>query len=77
MAKPAMARETVVALRREIARIEGVLPERLAGSGNDDGLVLRHGPAARRETRFGSAFLPTGASSFDTALGSGLPRAAL
>ncbi|WP_164749805.1 ImuA family protein [Nitratireductor alexandrii] len=77
MAKPAMARETVVALRRQIARIEGSLPERLAQAGGDDGLVLRHGPAARREPGFGTGFLPTGAASFDAALGAGLPPAAL
>lgn len=65
MAKAAMARETFFALRQEIARIEGTLPERLelpadkVGDGSD-----RH-------------FLPTGAVRLDAVLGGGLPRAAL
>lgn len=61
MATSAVAREAVCALRREIARIEGTLAERLDG------------PA--RESR--PALLATGAGRLDVALGGGLPRAAL
>lgn len=76
MAKRAVARETVCALRRTIARIEGTLPERLdmpTVPGSRDGAVLRHegvvGPAGN--------LLPTGVRRLDAALGGGLPFAAL
>lgn len=77
MATAAVARETVVAaLRREIARIEGTLAERLElcapANGEGGGVVLRRGGAP--ET---AALLATGAPSLDAALGGGLPRAAL
>ncbi len=36
MAKAAMARETFFALRQEIARIEGTLPERPPSEDDDD-----------------------------------------
>ncbi len=78
MAGPAMARETVCALRRKIARIEGRLAERLAAPGDSrvDGMVLRrHGSAAGTEDD--GFFLRTGARGLDAALGGGLPRAAL
>ncbi|WP_246730174.1 ImuA family protein [Nitratireductor mangrovi] len=75
MATSAAAREVVFALRSEIARIEGVLPERLAAP--EDGLVLRHGPAARRAATSMPAFVRTGVPGFDAALGEGLPRASL
>lgn len=73
-AKPALA-----ALRRQIARIEGVLADPMAGQlapapetgapdGGQDGIVLRRRPQGR---------LPSGAADFDAALGGGLPLAAL
>lgn len=64
MAASAVARETVSALRRQIARIEGTLPERLDAPAGG-------GFAA------GEAFLATGAAGLDLALGGGLPKAAL
>lgn len=76
MTMPVMARETLFALRREIAKIEGRLPERLEQPAFPDrdgsGVVLRHAgmPAA-------DALLPTGAPLLDAALGGGLPCAAL
>ncbi|TPM27896.1 hypothetical protein [Mesorhizobium sp. B2-3-4] len=85
MAIPAVARETVFALRRQIAKIEGTLPERLqapagatpdAGAGTDSGsdlTIVRRGLAAALP----DAFLPVGIERFDAALGGGLPKAAL
>lgn len=75
MATSAVARETVFALRREIARIENRLAERLevpSADADGSGIVLRHGgkPAA-------GAVLPTGAGTLDAALDGGLPLAAL
>jgi protein ImuA len=76
MARSAAARETVCALRREIARIEGVLPERLepvAADGQDTGCgIVRRRSGMPEET-----LLRTGVKAFDAALGGGLPRAAL
>lgn len=72
MARGAVARETVFALRRQIARIEGTLPERLetpAGMAAD--LVRRGGVAG------GRGGVPTGVGRLDAALGGGLPKAAL
>lgn len=72
MAKDAVARETVFALRRQIARIEGTLPERLdAPAGTADALVRRGGVAV------GNGEAPTGAAHLDAALGGGLPKAGL
>lgn len=79
MARAAMAQGTICALRREIARIEGTLPARLAAPG-EDGLVLRRGlSAAYGAVTQGpdSGLVETGAPGFDTALGGGVPRAAL
>ncbi len=79
MATSAVAREAVCALRREIARIEGTLPERLepaevAGSASAGaGIVLRRQGAADGT----AGLLPTGAGGLDAALGGGLPLAAL
>src|SRR5690606_3343648 len=79
MATSAVAREAVSALRREIARIEGTLAERLepagaAGSASAGaGIVLRRQGAADGM----AGLLPTGAGGLDAALGGGLPRAAL
>ncbi|MGB5799810.1 MAG: hypothetical protein WBG88_06850, partial [Mesorhizobium sp.] len=67
MAKAAVARATVFALRRQIARIEGTLPERLG-----DPLA-----AAGAGHRQGGSVLATGAGGLDAALGGGLPKAAL
>ena len=76
MATNAVARETVFALRREIAKIEGTLPERLempaGAAGEDHVLLLRRAglPAP-------AAVLATGSATLDDALGGGLPLAAL
>ena len=81
MARFAMAREKIFALRREIARIEGNLPERLAAPGEDgsgETVLRRYGrmthtvPCASEAGTVG-----TGASRFDVALGGGLLQAAL
>lgn len=81
MATSAVAREAVFALRREIARIEGVPPARLdaprgprpasAGDGAEAGIVTR------RDGMPACAILPLGVAHLDTALAGGLPRAAL
>ena len=75
MARPAVARETVCALRREIAEIEGTLAERLdvPGRASASGVVLRRNGKAFAD----GDFLQTGVDAFDAALGGGLPRAAL
>lgn len=74
MATAAVARETVFALRREIARIEGALPERLAAPGEPGEAVLlrRNGRLLAR-----AGLLATGVPALDTALGGGIPKAAL
>lgn len=80
MATSAVAHEAVCALRREIARIEGRLPERFmqpvsnaaAEAEADAATVLRHGGVPMRH-----ALLATGTGTLDDALGGGLPRAAL
>ncbi|PLP56883.1 hypothetical protein CYK37_24115 [Mesorhizobium loti] len=74
MAINAVARDTVFALRRQIAKIEGTLSERLeapAGLDADRMLVRRSGVAESH------GLLATGADHFDAALNGGLPRAAL
>ena len=77
MATNAATQGTVFALRRQIAKIEGRLAERLeersdeAAAGSD--IVLRqHGIAAPA-----GGLLPTGVEDLDRALGGGLPKAAL
>jgi protein ImuA len=87
MATSAVARETVFALRRQIAKIEGTLPERLeapagaapAGSTLDAAVALRNPTIVRRGIAVAppDAFLRTGAEPLDAALGGGLPKAAL
>jgi protein ImuA len=75
MATSALAQETVFALRRKIAKIEGRLAEHLGEVEKDatgEALLRRHG-LVRRER----SFLATGAERFDAALGGGLPEAAL
>lgn len=76
MATNAVAREAVCALRREIARIEGRLPERFespvtAPAQKDEMLLRRSGLPSSAQT------LTTGAASLDAALGGGLPLGAL
>ncbi|MFE0017290.1 ImuA family protein [Mesorhizobium sp. NPDC059054] len=76
MAMDAVARDTVFALRRQIAKIEGTLSERLeapAGSGSDaDRMLVRRSGVAESH-----GLLATGADHFDAALNGGLPKAAL
>jgi protein ImuA len=72
MAERALAQETVLALRRTIARIEGTLPEKLSSAGEDTGTVL-----VRRHGRAEQGRLATGAAALDAALEGGLPEAAL
>lgn len=73
MAAQAVAREAVVSLRREIARIEGRLAERLTAPGaeNDDALPPQRAGGRRQPV------LATGVDAFDAALGGGLPLAGL
>ena len=92
MAITAVARETVFALRRQIAKIEGTLPERLeapvgersrAGADGDVGapdLDLAPDVTIIRRglaAALPDAFLPTGVERLDAALSGGLPKAAL
>src|SRR5690606_9794496 len=77
MARPAMAREQIFALRQKIARIEGTQPERLEGGGTNadkaeaEMLVRRYAPASPWQT------FSLGATGLDAALDGGIPRAAL
>ncbi|MDG4876664.1 hypothetical protein P9273_16335 [Mesorhizobium sp. WSM4935] len=102
MAMSAVARDTIFALRRQIAKIEGTLPERLQApapgapgaipgkvrsgfssgiaenqisnnAGGSDMTLVRRGLAVASA----DAFLHTGIERLDTALGGGLPKAAL
>lgn len=77
MVNSAVAQETVFALRRKIARIEGTLPERLdvpeTSSAGEAGTVLRRNGVPGSGVRL----LETGARRFDDALDGGLPYAAL
>ncbi|MDG4885379.1 hypothetical protein [Mesorhizobium sp. WSM4884] len=77
MAMSAVARDTVFALRRQIAKIEGTLPERLEapvpGATGSDVTIVRRGLAVASP----DAFLHTGIEGLDAALGGGLPKAAL
>ncbi|CDX26064.1 conserved hypothetical protein [Mesorhizobium sp. ORS 3324] len=81
MAMSAVARDTVFALRRQIAKIEGTLPERLevpapgasADTAGSDITIVRRGLAVAPQ----DAFLRTGIERLDAALGGGLPKAAL
>jgi len=81
MATIATARETLFALRRQIARIEGTPAERLevdpAEAAPGDGTVLRERGVALRHGVHAGGVLATGADALDNALGGGLPRAAL
>ncbi len=79
MVERAVARETIFALRREIAKIEGVLADRLepppGRSGIADGVFVRRDGRAVENGR--PSLLRTGADAFDAVLGGGLPRAGL
>lgn len=81
MATTATAQETLFALRRHIARIEGLPAERLeiapAEAAPGAGTVLREGGVALRHGIHADNVLATGATDLDDALGGGLPRAAL
>lgn len=68
MANAAVAREIVFALRRQIARIEGTLPERLEQPAEP----IRRGGASGCKSLW-----ETGVERFDAALGGGVPKAAL
>ncbi len=69
MARQAMARAHVCALRQEIARIEGTLPQPLPGAA---------GRSAMYDPKAGTTdVLPTGAAGLDRALGGGVPAAGL
>lgn len=73
MANPAKARETFVALRHAIAKIEGRLAERLEdGSLGDDGLDHAALPP-EIAARLRQPTVSTGVEGFDAALGGGLP----
>jgi protein ImuA len=77
MASHVVAREAICTLRREIAKIEGTLADRLApppGQAEGDILLRRNGEAVGMGH---SPLLRTGAVSFDAALGGGLPRTGL
>ncbi|WP_245426684.1 hypothetical protein [Mesorhizobium sp. YM1C-6-2] len=71
MAPSAVARGTIASLRRQIAKIEGRLAERLGGEAEDIDLV-RHGGVPD-----GGDLLVTGAGRFDAVLGGGLPATGL
>lgn len=72
MAKPALAQGIIFSLRHKIAKIEGVLPERLEAPGDRaDGLVSRRGGRPVAET------FASGAARFDASLGGGLAAAGL
>ncbi|MGO4832902.1 ImuA family protein [Rhizobiaceae sp. 2RAB30] len=81
MATSAVAQETILSLRRKIARIEGTLAERLEAPPAPDvaaapsGVILRQAGLAAKSRL--SSGLRTGAPRLDTALGGGLPEAAL
>ena len=85
MATSAVAREAVAALRHQIAKIEGRLPERLATPSSPAGeVVLRANGAISRDAvgrsaaRGGpGAVIASGAAGLDEALGGGLPMGAL
>lgn len=72
MASHAVARETVVALRQQIARIEGRLAERMETPGDASATLPPRLAAAMRQP-----MLRSGIDTFDAALGGGLPLAGL
>ncbi|MDI6028256.1 hypothetical protein QBK99_18865 [Corticibacterium sp. UT-5YL-CI-8] len=73
MATSALAKDIVFALRQQIAKIEGALPERLAAPDKAEEsavIVRRHGVAAH-------TLLQIGVEEIDAALGGGLEAGAL
>ncbi|WP_457940105.1 ImuA family protein [Mesorhizobium sp. 10J20-29] len=77
MATNAATQGTVFALRRQIAKIEGRLAERLEersgeAAAESDIVLRQHGIAVPA-----GGLLPTGVEDLDRALGGGLPKAAL
>jgi protein ImuA len=74
MAREAAARQTLFALRREVARIEGTLAERLALPPLPDGLPIRRSGIVSASS---SPIIPTGVPRLDERLNGGLPGAAL
>jgi protein ImuA len=74
MALEAAARQTLFALRREVARIEGTLAERLALPSIPDGLLIRHSGIVSVSS---ASAIPTGVPRLDEWLKGGLPGAAL
>lgn len=77
MANPAVTQETICALRRQIAKIEGVLPERLGTPAPDARESGAAGVVLRRAAVPAEHLLRTGVDGFDAALGGGLLRGAL
>lgn len=75
MATTAVAQAAVFALRRKIAKIEGTLAEKLTDPAAGK-TVLRHGRVAASGPDM-AGLLPTGVARLDSALGGGLPLAAL
>ncbi|HTV70496.1 MAG TPA: hypothetical protein VMF90_18360 [Rhizobiaceae bacterium] len=73
MANNAVARETISALRRQIAKIEGRLADEFTAPSLADATVVRRGAAAFRE----ADLFASGAEILDENLGGGLPKAAL
>ncbi|CAN0568765.1 unnamed protein product, partial [Laminaria digitata] len=87
MATGAVAQDVVCALRQEIAKIEGIQPQRLEGSArvNSPPASTQNAPVLRQNgqplpagMRIGlPECFATGSKTFDVALGGGVPRAAL
>lgn len=75
MAREAAARQTLFALRREVARIEGTLAERLAvPAAAAGGSLIRHSGIVHAAS---PDFIPTGVPRLDERLNGGLPVGAL
>jgi protein ImuA len=75
MTREAAARQTLFALRREVARIEGTLAERLVmPPAAADGSLTRHSGIVHAAS---PDFIPTGVPCLDERLNGGLPGAAL
>lgn len=75
MAREAAARQTLFALRREVARIEGTLADRLAiPAAAAGGSLVRHSGIVHAAS---PDFIPTSVPRLDERLNGGLPAAAL
>ncbi len=87
MAANALAREELLSLRRQIAKIEGRLADRLElpvaslgevrPTGRPDGEIELPALLLRRDGAAEAGLLPIGIEALDAPLGGGLPRAAL